>query len=151
RPVRIPRGGRVKFIIVGGLVTGSVYAIATLGLVLTYTSSRVFNFAHGALAFFVAIFFHNLVTEHGWPRFGAGLLAVFVFSPLLAGSWGAVLFSGGGGAPPAVRLVSTVGLWVALPALARLMWVRDEIVDRTGAGPAPPKRWTYGGVPINSD
>ena len=34
--------------IISGLVAGSIYAISALGLVLTYTSSRVFNFAHGA-------------------------------------------------------------------------------------------------------
>jgi len=37
--------------IISGLVVGSIYAISALGLVLTYTSSRVFNFAHGALAY----------------------------------------------------------------------------------------------------
>ena len=128
----------MKFILVGGLVTGSVYSIATLGLVLTYTSSRVFNFAHGAIAFFVAIFFHNLVTEHGWSRAWAGAFVVLVFSPLLGMFLYTTLFKRLADAPPAVRLVSTVGLWVALPALARLLWVRDEIVDRIGVGPIPP-------------
>ena len=37
--------------IISGLVVGSIYAISALGLVLTYTSSRVFNFAHGAIAY----------------------------------------------------------------------------------------------------
>jgi branched-chain amino acid transport system permease protein len=141
----------VKFILVGGLVTGSVYAIATLGLVLTYTSSRVFNFAHGAIAFFVAIFFRNLVVEHGWPHFGAGVFAAFVVSPLLGLFLYLVLFKRLADAPPAVRLVTTIGLWVALPAMARLLWVREEILDRTGVGPSPPKSWRFSGIPLNSD
>ena len=35
--------------IIAGLTTGSVYALAGVGLVLTYKTSGVFNFAHGAL------------------------------------------------------------------------------------------------------
>jgi branched-chain amino acid transport system permease protein len=141
----------VRFILVGGLVTGSVYAIATLGLVVTYTSSRVFNFAHGAIAFFMAIFFRNLVVEHGWPHFGAGVFAGFVVAPLFGLVLYAVLFKRLADAPPTVRLVTTVGLWVALPALARLLWVRDEILDHTGVGPSPPTRWRFWGIVLNSD
>ena len=33
-----------------GLVVGAVYAIAASGLVLTYTTSGILNFAHGAQA-----------------------------------------------------------------------------------------------------
>jgi len=36
--------------IVIGLTSGAVYALAGLGLVLTYKTSGVFNFARGALA-----------------------------------------------------------------------------------------------------
>jgi hypothetical protein len=32
-----------------GIAAGSIYAIAAAGLVLTYTTTGVFNFAHGAL------------------------------------------------------------------------------------------------------
>ena len=33
-----------------GLVVGGVYVIAASGLVVTYTTSGIFNFAHGAIA-----------------------------------------------------------------------------------------------------
>ena len=46
--------------IISGLVVGSIYAISALGLVLTYTSSRVFNFAHGAIAYAIAVFYYYL-------------------------------------------------------------------------------------------
>lgn len=36
--------------VVGGLATGSLYALVALGIVLLYRSSRVLNFAHGDLA-----------------------------------------------------------------------------------------------------
>ncbi|MCU1398655.1 MAG: transporter permease, partial [Acidimicrobiales bacterium] len=36
-------------ILINGLVIGAVYAIAASGLVVTYSTSGIFNFAHGAL------------------------------------------------------------------------------------------------------
>lgn len=136
---------------VGGLVVGGIYAIATLGLILTYTSSRVFNFAHGAIAFFVAITFHELAVDWGWPRPVAGAVAVFVVAPLLGlGLW-AVLFRRLTDAPPQVRLVSTVGLWVAIPPIARVLYGRTEIFDRIGVGPSPAHTWKVGGVAVDSD
>ena len=52
--------------IISGLVVGSIYAISALGLVLTYTSSRVFNFAHGAIAYGIAVFYYYLTRQNGW-------------------------------------------------------------------------------------
>ena len=36
--------------LIPGIFTGSAYAIAASGLVLTYTTTRVFNIAHGAFS-----------------------------------------------------------------------------------------------------
>ena len=36
-------------LLINGLITGAVFAIAASGLVVTYSTSGVFNFAHGAL------------------------------------------------------------------------------------------------------
>src|SRR5437764_12270664 len=41
----------LPFVIIG-LTTGAVYALAALGLVLTYRTSGVFNFGHGAIGMF---------------------------------------------------------------------------------------------------
>jgi branched-chain amino acid transport system permease protein len=137
--------------LVGGLVVGSVYALAALGLILTYTSSRVFNFAQGALAFFCALTFRELVVAHGWPAPAAALAVVGVLAPALGlGLW-AVLFRHLTHAPPHVRLVSTVGLWVAVPPVARILYGHEEIYDRTGLGPQPPHVYRPLGVAIDSD
>ena len=108
--------------IVGGLVLGGIYAISVLGLVLSYTSSRVFNFAHGAIAYFVAVFYYWLHNEHGWSTAGAGVVSILVVSPLIGLFLWAVLFRRLTHASPAVRLVSTVGLWVAIPPLTLLLF-----------------------------
>ena len=50
-----------------GLVVGGVYFIAASGLVVTYTTSGIFNFAHGAVAHARGV--HLLAAAH---RTGAG-------------------------------------------------------------------------------
>ncbi len=64
--------------VVAGLVTGSVYGLAGTGLVLTYKTSGVFNFAYGALATVAAYLFYTLNVQHGMPWPLAGLIAVVV-------------------------------------------------------------------------
>jgi len=51
------------------LTTGSIFALAAVGLVLTYKTSGIFNFAHGALASASAFLFYCLHVQHGmaWP------------------------------------------------------------------------------------
>src|SRR6202035_3723230 len=69
--------------IIAGLTTGSVYALAGVGLVLTYKTSGVFNFAHGALATVSAYLFYTLHVEHGMPWPIAGVVCVFVAGQVL--------------------------------------------------------------------
>ena len=52
--------------VIAGLVLGGIYAICSAGLVITYTSSGVLNFAFGAIAFFIARFYYFLNTQHTW-------------------------------------------------------------------------------------
>jgi branched-chain amino acid transport system permease protein len=41
--------------LLGGLMTGVLYALVALGFVLIYKASGVFNFAQGAMVFFAAL------------------------------------------------------------------------------------------------
>ena len=70
-------------LIVAGLVTGSVYSLGGVGLVLTYKSTRIFNFAYGAFATVGAYVFYFLnVQEHIlWPL--AAFLSIIVVGVLL--------------------------------------------------------------------
>ena len=60
--------GLLPFII-NGLVTGSVYGLVAMGLVLTYKTTGVFNFAHGAVATGAAYLFFELQSRNSvpWP------------------------------------------------------------------------------------
>ena len=61
----------LQFIVVG-LVLGSIYALAASGLVITYVSTGVLNFAFGSLAFFIARTYYYLHVGEGvgHPRVG---------------------------------------------------------------------------------
>ena len=59
-------GTLLPFIVIG-LVSGSVYGLAAMGLVLTYKTTGVFNFAHGAVATGAAYLFYELESQRGLP------------------------------------------------------------------------------------
>ena len=56
----------IPFLVVG-VATGSVYGLAGMGLVLTFRTSGLFNFAHGGVAAAAAYAFYDLHVELGWP------------------------------------------------------------------------------------
>jgi ABC-type branched-subunit amino acid transport system ATPase component/branched-subunit amino acid ABC-type transport system permease component len=72
----------LPFIIVG-LVAGSVYGLAGVGLVLTYKTSGIFNFAYGAFATVAAYLFYFLNVQHHWPVWASLVLAVPVLAIVL--------------------------------------------------------------------
>lgn len=101
---------------VPGVADGSVYALAAIGLVLTYKTSGVFNFAHGALAATGAYVFYEGYVEQGWPwpfAFLVSLLVVGVIGGLILERLAALLSS----APTVTTVVATVGLLVLLQSL----------------------------------
>ncbi|MGH9005574.1 MAG: ABC transporter permease subunit, partial [Acidimicrobiia bacterium] len=56
----------LPFVVIG-LTTGAVYALVATGLVLTYKTSGVFNFAHGALGMIATYIFYSLRVDAGVP------------------------------------------------------------------------------------
>ena len=49
----------ITFTVVG-LAIGSIYSIASVGLVVTYTTSGIFNFADGAIGMFATFIYWQL-------------------------------------------------------------------------------------------
>lgn len=111
----------LSFTIVG-IVTGSVYAVAASGLVLTYVTSGIFNIAHGAIGMLMAFTYWELRVHQGWPAPLALVVVVFVIAPLLGAGIERTLIRGLRGASVATSLVVTVGLMVGLMGLAQLIW-----------------------------
>jgi len=143
----------VDALVLAGLVLGSIYAIAALGLVLTYSSSRVLNFAHGAIGYSIAVLHYWLSNEQGWPLLASAAFCIIVVSPLLGLFLWLVLFRRLTHAPPEVRFVSTVGLWVALPAFVKILFPfsKAEVFDPKGLVQAPADVFDVLGISINEN
>jgi len=58
-----------------GIVTGCLYSLGALGLVMIFKSSRMVNFAHGALAGLGAFFVYAMTSGDGNLSWGAAVLA----------------------------------------------------------------------------
>ncbi|HEY2167801.1 MAG TPA: ABC transporter permease [Jatrophihabitantaceae bacterium] len=105
-----------------GLFTGAAYAIAASGLVLTYTTTRVFNLGHGAIGMVMAFLYWQLTVPDHMNRLGAALLVILVIAPILGVILERVMMRGLGDAPVSVSLVVTIGLLVLLIGVAQQIW-----------------------------
>lgn len=105
-----------------GLFTGAAYAIAASGLVLTYTTTRVFNIAHGAFGMVMAFTFWDLSQRQGMPMWLSLFLVLFVIAPGIGWFVQRFVTRGLGEGPVSVSLVVTVGLFVGLIGVAQYIW-----------------------------
>ncbi|WP_280248110.1 ABC transporter permease subunit [Nocardia abscessus] len=69
--------------VIAGIVSGSVYGLAAVGLVLTYKTSGVFNFAHGAMATVSAYGFYTLHVINGFSWQLAAAICVLGLGPAM--------------------------------------------------------------------
>lgn len=110
----------LQYIIVG-LASGSVYALAGLGLVLTYKTSGLLNFAHGALGTAAAYIFYTLHVEHGVPWPFAAVVSVGILGPVLG--IGFERFGRGLSRTPMLwRIAATVGILVSTEGLFTVIY-----------------------------
>jgi ABC-type branched-subunit amino acid transport system ATPase component/branched-subunit amino acid ABC-type transport system permease component len=98
-----------------------VYALGGVGLVLTYRTSGVFNFAHGAMASIGAYVFYTLLVTHGWSWELAALVATVAVGVVL-GLLVEPLASRLRNAPLTMQVASTVGLLLAIEASLTLIY-----------------------------
>ena len=108
--------------LIPGIFTGSAYAIAASGLVLTYTTTRVFNIAHGAFGMVMAFLFWDFSQRQGLPTWLSLALVLLVVAPLLGFLIQRFVARGLGDSPVSVSLVVTVGLFVGLIGVATAVW-----------------------------
>jgi ABC-type branched-subunit amino acid transport system ATPase component/branched-subunit amino acid ABC-type transport system permease component len=154
-------------LVVSGAVTGAIYSLVATGLALSYSATGIFNFSYGGIAFSSAYLFYVLNTGLAWPNWAAGIVIVAVVAPLLGLALDAAVFRPLARASESAKIVATVGLLLAIPALTE--WLTDGVVNifhvdiprssdvlqagfPPGLGPVPEKSWHLpGGIPINSD
>jgi branched-subunit amino acid ABC-type transport system permease component len=133
--------------VITGVATGSIYGIAAMGLVLTYKTSGIFNFSHGALAAASAYVFYELHVRHGqsWPLSLAVVL--FVVGPL-SGLLLELLTRRLAEVTPAMRIVATVGLLLVVQGLAQARYGTAALTFKQFL---PERLYHVGGVTVSAD
>ncbi len=108
-----------------GLFFGAAYAIAASGLVLTYTTTRVFNLAHGATSMVMAYVYWQLHVKSDLPTWLAIVLVLFVIAPAYGIVLERLVMRRVSDAPVSVMLVMTLGLFLFLIGIAQQIWPAD--------------------------
>lgn len=114
-----------------GLMTGGIYALIGVGIVLVFRATQVFNFAHGAVVMIGAYFYYSI--NLGLDALGLGDWAVYVIAlPLtliLASLFGMLLerllMRPMLGQNVFAMIMVTIGLISVLDGLAALIWKTD--------------------------
>jgi branched-chain amino acid transport system permease protein len=107
-----------------GIASGSIAALSGLGLVLTYRATGVFNFAHGAVAMFVAYLLWQTNIGWGWPLIVAAPVVLLLGGPGIGVVLERLVFRPleTKRASTSEKLVATLGVFVVLVGLAQTIW-----------------------------
>ncbi|MGQ0845747.1 MAG: branched-chain amino acid ABC transporter permease [Sporichthyaceae bacterium] len=119
----------LPFVVIG-ITAGAVYGLAGVGLVLTYRTSGVFNFAHGALATAGAYLFYELWVQRDVPWPIAAFLAIVVFGVVMGLALEQVSRRLSR-APASVIVVATIGVLLIIQGTAAQRYGSQTItIDR---------------------
>lgn len=108
-----------------GIVAGATFAISASGLVVTYATTGVFNFAHGAVGMVCCFTFWEMAYNYDHstlPVWLALLVVVFVEAPLLGIVIERVFMRRLHGASTARSLMVTLGILLILLGIAEGVW-----------------------------
>jgi branched-chain amino acid transport system permease protein len=140
----------LQFIVVG-LVFGSIYALAASGLVITYVSTGVLNFAFGAFAFFIARFYYYLHVEKEWGILLSAAVSLLVLAPFMGIFFYMAIFRFLRLSSQLIKVVVTIGLSVVIPVLATMIFGNDEIFQAPGLAPQPVSVYKVFGTAVTLD
>jgi branched-subunit amino acid ABC-type transport system permease component len=117
---------------ISGAVSGAVYSLLAIGLVLSYSTSRIFNFGHAATAFASAYMYYQLHVALGWSKGWTLVVVLLVFAPVMGWVWDKLVFSRLSGAAESTKIVAGVGVLIVVPAL--VVWVFNTLRDVADVG-----------------
>lgn len=130
---------------VTGLVTGAVYGLAATGLVLTYKTTGIFNFAYGSIAAMGVFVFYWLNVDEKLPWGLAAAIVVLVVAPiegLLLELLGRILENQG----TAAKVVATIGLLLIVLGVGGLWY--GGLSGATVPQYLPASQFSLGGVNV---
>ena len=107
-------------VLIGGLLSGVMYALVALGFVLIYKASGVFNFAQGAMVYLAALSVVGCI-EKGAPLWLAIILA-FAIMTLFGIATEKLVLRKLVNQPPITLFMATIGLAFFIEGLAPLVF-----------------------------
>src|SRR5438309_6763732 len=108
-------------VLIGGLLSGVMYALVALGFVLIYKASGVFNFAQGAMVFFAALTCVSIVNRFGLSLWLAVPITMAVMV-VLGLAIERLVLRPLVNQPEITLFMATIGLAFFIEGLAQLMW-----------------------------
>ena len=115
-------GANITTFLVVGIALGGIYAITAGGLVVTYSTTGIFNFAHGSIGCFLAFTYWELRVNRHWAAPFALFAVIFIVAPILGLLLDVVLMRRIKNAPLVVQLMVTVGLMLTFMGLTLTIW-----------------------------
>ncbi len=110
-------------VLIGGLMSGVMYALVALGFVLIFKASGVFNFAQGSMVLFAALFFVGFM-DAGLPMWLAFLLTLAVMV-VLAYAVERMVLRPLVNQPAITLFMATIGITFFLDGLGQAIWGSD--------------------------
>jgi ABC-type branched-subunit amino acid transport system ATPase component/branched-subunit amino acid ABC-type transport system permease component len=117
---------------ISGAVSGAIYSLLAIGLVLSYSTSRIFNFGHAGTAFACAYLYYQLSVALGWNKWLTVAVVLFVFAPAMGWIWDKVVFARLSGAEEATKIVAGVGVLIVVPTAT--VYICDLLKEHAGIG-----------------
>lgn len=108
-------------VLIGGLLSGVMYALVAIGFVLIYKASGVFNFAQGAMVFFAALTCVGLMDKFGlslWLAIPGTIVAMIILGLCIE----RVVLRPLVNQPEITLFMATIGLTFFIEGLAQLLW-----------------------------
>src|SRR5579864_1287937 len=87
------------------------------------------------MAYFTADFFYTLVAEHNWQLLWAGLFCIVIIGPALGLVLWAAVFRRMEESDFVIQVVATIGISVAVPGLADLIFNHETVEQAPGIIP----------------
>lgn len=128
-PAAFNTASLTTFLVVG-IALGGIYAISALGLVVTYSTTGIFNFAHGAIGAFLAFSYWHLRVNWHWAAPFALAAVILVEAPLIGVGLDVLLMRRLRNARLVVQLMVTVGLMLSFMGLTLLFWKPNKVGGR---------------------
>jgi branched-chain amino acid transport system permease protein len=115
--------------VVGGVATGSLYALVALGIALLYRSSRVLNFAHGDQATFATFVAFSLLGGgfrfHLTLPFGVAVPASLLVAAVVGAAFFFLILRPAKEGTLLGKIVMTLGFALLLSGVMQLIWGAD--------------------------